>query len=50
MPMLEVRESGCAVWFSPLVVLRVWEREMVEQMGDEQSLLVTAAVVKEEGG
>jgi len=48
-PMLGVGESGRAGCFSLLVVLKAWEREMVDPTGDEQSPLVTVAVVKEDG-
>jgi len=47
--MLGVGESGCAGCFSLLVVLKVQEREMVDPTGNEQNLLVTMAVVKEDG-
>jgi len=46
---LGVGQSGCAGCFSPLVVLTIWERGMVDLMGNEGSPLVTAAVAKEDG-
>ena len=40
------RRAGC---FLLLVVLIVQEREMVDPVGDETSLLATVAVVKKDG-
>lgn len=48
-PTLGVGKSGRARCFLPLVVLIVWEREMVDPTGNERRPSVTAVVVEEDG-